>query len=60
MNHDPVISSMTTAGLEEKRNYLKTLLAPFDKKDFRGYREYLHRIELELKKRQPPVKKKKR
>nr|QPX73107.1 hypothetical protein [Citrobacter phage vB_Cfr_Xman] len=40
---------MTTEELEEKRDYYKNLLAPFDKKDFRGYRNHLHSIELELK-----------
>lgn len=58
MNHNPHISGMTTEELEEKRDYYKNLLAPFDKKDFRGYRNHLHSIELELKKRQPVGKKK--
>lgn len=56
------VTNMTTDKIKQKIDDYRKFLSPYDKKDFRGYREYLAMLIRELNKREPvaPVKKKRK
>nr|DAG58172.1 MAG TPA: hypothetical protein [Caudoviricetes sp.] len=56
------VTNMTTERIKEKIAHYRSFLSQYDKKDFRGYREFLAMLVRELNKREPvaPVKKKRK
>lgn len=49
------VTRMTTERIKEKIEHYRNFLSVHDKKDFRGYRDFLAMLVRELAKREPPV-----